>query len=369
MLFHSTIRRELARSFGATLVVMFTIAMTLLLVRTLNMANRGKVNPEEIMLMLTYTVVAQLPMVLTITLFIAVVSTFSRMYRESEMAIWFSSGQGLAHFVRPVVRFAWPVWLAIVLLALFAWPWAKQESVKLSDRYERRGDLERVTPGQFQESANGQRVFFIDKDSEQGKEGHNVFISNNEQPDHHTTISAQRGRVEWVNNEQMLILNNGQMLESIDKGEQSSLRVSEFAEYRVQIGQAKAWNDDAGGVKAMSTWRLLQENDVTSLGELGWRLGQLFTAMNFVLVALAVTGGSARSGRSANLAFILLAFVAYTNIGIVGQSWITAGKAHWLGFPAVLHGGVFLLSTGWLFKRHYNLTLRPKHLLAPGASA
>ena len=38
MLFHSSLRKELARSFGATLVVLVTIVITMTLVRTLSQA-------------------------------------------------------------------------------------------------------------------------------------------------------------------------------------------------------------------------------------------------------------------------------------------------------------------------------------------
>ena len=48
MLFHSSIRKELARSFGATLIVLVTIVMTMMLIRTLGQASNGTVNPAEI---------------------------------------------------------------------------------------------------------------------------------------------------------------------------------------------------------------------------------------------------------------------------------------------------------------------------------
>ena len=38
--------------------------------------------------------------------------------------------------------------------------------------------MQRVQPGQFQESSSGRRVYFIDKDTVEGKEGRNVFISS-----------------------------------------------------------------------------------------------------------------------------------------------------------------------------------------------
>ena len=47
MLFHSSLRKELARSFGATLVVLVTIVMTMMLIRTLGLASRGSVESRR----------------------------------------------------------------------------------------------------------------------------------------------------------------------------------------------------------------------------------------------------------------------------------------------------------------------------------
>ena len=68
------------------------------------------------MLLLGYTALGHLPTMLALSLFIAVVVTLGRMYRDSEMAIWFASGLGLTRFVRPVLRTGWPVLLVIALL-------------------------------------------------------------------------------------------------------------------------------------------------------------------------------------------------------------------------------------------------------------
>ena len=59
----------------------------------------------------------------------------------------------------------------VAALALVVWPWANQQTQELKDRYGKRGDLERVAPGQFQESASGTRVFFLDKDTPDNKSG------------------------------------------------------------------------------------------------------------------------------------------------------------------------------------------------------
>ena len=45
MLFNSTIRKELSRNFGATLVVMVTIVITMMIIRILGHAAQGVINP------------------------------------------------------------------------------------------------------------------------------------------------------------------------------------------------------------------------------------------------------------------------------------------------------------------------------------
>ena len=69
------------------------------------------------------------------------------------MAVWFSSGIGLSRFVRPVLGVSAPVLVVVGLLALLVWPWENERGVELKDRFERRSDLSRIAPGQFQRRA------------------------------------------------------------------------------------------------------------------------------------------------------------------------------------------------------------------------
>ncbi len=366
MLFDSTIRRELSRSFGANLLVLFTIVLTMLLIRTLGLASKGSVNPQEIVLVLTYTVLAQLPTVLTIALFIAIVSTLSRMYADSEMAIWFTAGRGLASFLQPILRFAWPVLLAIALLVLFAWPWSNTQIELLRDRYEQRGDLERVTPGQFQESSGGRRVFFIDRDtSGGGKEGRNVFIASTDERGRESITSARSGRIEWRDGEQFLLLGHGQRLELPAPGQPDArLRVSQFDSYGIRVGGGQAATGASAKLKAHPTRALIEDGGRAALGELTWRAGMALTAFNFVLIAVAVSVTNPRAGRSGNLVFLLCSFVLYYNLVNLGAGWIAAGKVRWLPYLVGLHGSVLLLTLAWLAKRHYNIRLWPRRRAA-----
>lgn len=355
MLFHSSLRKELARSFGATLVVLVTIVMTMTLIRTLGQATRGSVNPQEIMMVMGYTVLGYLPTILTLSLFIAIVGTLSRMYRDSEMVIWFAAGRGLSSFLGPLFRFAWPVLLVVALLALVVWPWANQQTQELKDRYGKRGDLERVAPGQFQESASGNRVFFLDKDTPDNKSGKNIFISTNEHGKE-TVTSARSGRVASIGDGQFLVLSNGQRLETTASKDQ--LKISEFEEYAARVGANELTASDNAPAKTRSTFALVMEPTRQHLAELGWRLGLALAALNFVVIAITVSSVNPRAGRSGNLVFALFAFVVYYNLLNLGQSWIGSGQAGFGGFLVSLHGGVMLAGLLWLAKQHNNWALR-----------
>ncbi len=346
----------MARSFGATVVVLTTIVMTMLLVRTLNLAARGSVDPGEVIVVLGYTVLGHSPTILTLSLFIAIVGTLSRMYRDREMVIWFTAGRGIADFLPPLMRFVWPVLVAVAALALIAWPWANQQSHVLRDRFEGRNDLDRVEPGQFQESAGGTRVFFIDKDSVGGKSGSQVFIATRERG-RETITSARAGNLQQIGDDKFLILTSGQRLERIQG--QNGSKLSEFEEYGVLIGERARQAVRAVPIRALSTPDLARGRTPAMLGELSWRVGLALAAANLVILGLLVSASNPRAGRNANLVMALFAFVVYYNLINLGVSRIASGASQFWPYLLALHGGAFVASiltviglhSGWRLDR------------------
>lgn len=350
MLFDTTLRKDLSRTFGGTLVVILTIVLTMMLIRTLGQAAGGVIAPQDVVLLLGYTALGHLPTMLTLSLFIAVVVCLGRMYRDSEMAIWFASGVPLTRFVRPVLRTGWPVLLVVALLVLFVWPWGNRQSADLRDRYEQRSDLSRVAPGVFQTSRDGKRVFFVERESPESLNARNVFILSNDGTRESVT-SARGGHLEQLNGERWLVLERGQRNE-LDSADGDKL-LSNFDTYRVLAGERALKKATSQPPRAMPTVDLLRDPTPRHQGEIAWRLGMLFGAGNLVLIGVGLAATNPRRASNWNLLLALLGFVVYFNLINLSQAWVAGGKLGLGGALMLLHGGALACALALVWWRDH----------------
>jgi lipopolysaccharide export system permease protein len=366
MLFDTTLRRDLARTFGATLVVLLTIVITMLLVRTLSLAAGDVVEPRDVVLVLGYATLGQLPTILSLSLFAATVATLGRMYRDSEMAIWFASGIELSRFVRPVLHTFWPVLLVVCLLLLFAWPWVNRNSNELRDRYAQRSDLARVTPGVFQSSADGRRVFFVEREGSDDVNARNIFVLSNKD-EVESVVSARSGRLEVLDEQRTLVLETGQRSDFDRRTGQSTL--AGFETYRVLVDPKVLRRAQEPLPKNMETIDLVREPTPKNQGELVWRFGLMIAAVNMALLGIGLAHVNTRRPNNWNLVFALLGSLSYFNSINLTQTWVSSGRFGMATAFVMLHGGVFLLALLLLWWRDHAAVLRlwPRRVRQAGA--
>ena len=363
MLFDSTVRRELARGFGATLVVILTIVLTMFLIRTVGQAASGAVAPQDVVLLLGYVALGHLPTMMALSLFVAIVVTLGRMYRDSEMAIWFASGVGLSRFVRPVLRTSWPVLAAVAVLLLVVWPWGNRNSLELRERYQQRSDLSRVTPGVFQASSDGRRVFFIERDNANGNIGEgsaanarNVFILANSERGESVT-SAKAGRLETQADGRYLVLERGQRNDvHTATGERT---LSSFERYSVLASERAARSAEVRPARAERTIELIRNPTPRNHAELTWRLGLLLGAANLLLLGIGLAATNPRRASNWNLLFALLTFVVYYNLINLSQAWVAGGRLSMGVALLALHGPALAAALALLWWRDHAAVTQP----------
>ena len=95
MIFHRALLREFASLAGAVFMTLFAIALTTRLIRLLGQAAGGKIPSDAVVAFLGFFALDALPVLLSLTMFISVLLTLTRSWRDSEMVIWFSAGLSL----------------------------------------------------------------------------------------------------------------------------------------------------------------------------------------------------------------------------------------------------------------------------------
>lgn len=339
MIFQRAVLREFTQTAVAVFVALFAVLLTTQLIRLLGQAAGGRIASESVVALLGFGALNYLPVVLSLTLFVAILLTLSRAYRDSEMVVWFTAGLPLTAWIRPVLKFALPLVAAIAALSLFLSPWALTKSAEYRQRMDQRDDVSRVAPGAFNESANADRVFFVEAVA--GDEGRvkNVFISSI-QNGRLGIMAAASGHSEMRSNgDKFLVLDRGRRYEGV-AGE-AEYRVMEFERYAVRTETRESIGIEVTA-KNLTMGELMRQPTPANLGELLWRLGIPLASLNLALLAIPLSVVNPRAGRTNNLVFALLTYMIYSNLISVSQAWVIQGRLRFeIGIWAV-HVAMFV---------------------------
>jgi len=325
MIFKRALQRELASVAGATFTVLFTIFVTWTLISILGKAAGGKVASSDVLALIGFSVLNYLPTLIILTSFIAVIATITRSYRDSEMVVWFASGQSLMRWVAPVLMFGLPLVALVAALSFIATPWAKMKSAEFVERFEKREDLKRVSPGQFRESTSANRVFFVEGSTRASTVVQNVFVNSVDQGNN-SIVVAKEGVIEPDGKGgQYLVLKNGRRY--LGQPGRADFQSMEFERYRMRISSQVPVMGTDTPADALSTPALLAlpDNRFTN-AELLYRLSAPITCVVLMLLAIPLGFVNPRAGSSANLILALLIFFTYSNLSKLFEASVKQGK-------------------------------------------
>jgi len=233
MIFEQALRRELSMTTGAVFLVLVTIMITTLVIRILGFAANGVVNPEDALVLIALATLGYFAILLTVSLFIAVLIVLVRWYKDSEMIVWFISGLSITNLIGPILRFSIPLIVIIAVLAAVVWPWANRESSIISQRFQQRDDVSMITAGQFKESAKAERVFFIESIEIDKSEVKNIFVADTRNQKLSVAVAATGYIENSPNGDKNIILLKGRRYEG--QPTQANFRILEFGEYETKI--------------------------------------------------------------------------------------------------------------------------------------
>ncbi|HEX6692741.1 MAG TPA: LPS export ABC transporter permease LptF [Burkholderiales bacterium] len=355
MIFQRALLREFASLAGAVFMTLFAIALTTRLIRLLGQAAGGRIPSDAVVAFLGFFALGTLPVLLSLTMFISVLMTLTRSWRDSEMVIWFGSGQSLTAWLKPVMIFALPQIAVIGALSMFISPWAAQMGAQYATRLESRDDVSRVTPGVFGETSNRERVFFVESVSGDASSVQNVFVSSSQGNRAGVSMSRSGHTESAPNGDRFLVLQDGRRYEGAPGDEQ--YRITEFERYLARI-ETKEGKEPQVTHKSQPTWALILNPTNQNLGELMWRIGIPLSSLVLVLMAIPMSFVNPRAGRSVNLLIALLTYVVYSNLLSVSVARVAQGKMDFAVGVWAVHAAMALLLVVMFAQRMQLIRLR-----------
>jgi lipopolysaccharide export system permease protein len=329
MLYRRALTREMGLATGAVLTVLIAIALVVLFIRLLGDVARGELANEAVLAFLGFSLLYFLPVLMTIALFAGVLLPLSRMWRDSEMVIWFNAGLSLMQWMRPVLTFAVPFSLVILLLTLVLNPWVQTKKSEYRQDLRSRSESTLIAPGMFAESSAGQRVYYVESLNPLTGIVRNIFMQSRIDGQLGLVVAKEGNHTQLPDGSRYLVFKEGRRYEGIPG--QLDYRIVQFERYWMRLDPVAVSGKETGVRQAPFT-KLIDEGSPQARAELLWRLGVPFSALVLAVMAIPLSFVNTRARRSYGLLIALLLYFVYNNLLSLSQAWVAQGKLNpWVG--------------------------------------
>ncbi len=336
-------------------MVLVTLVLTNSMIRVLGNAASGTANPKDALVLIGLGMINYLPILLTASVFVAILMVLTRWYKDSEMVIWQSAGISLLKILRPILNFTAPIAVAIAVLSIFASPWASEQSATIKQRFQQRDDISMLAPGQFRESSGNNRVFFIESMNPETDVITNVFVTDFGKERQLVAVAKQGFIQNTPDGEKQLILETGRRYEGTPGN--TDFRITEFDKYTVKL-EDKVIDPIINGPRTLPAWVLIQDLNKAHLGEILWRIGLPLMAFVFAIIAIPLSYMDPRRGRYTALIMAVLLYFTYSNLLKLMQAWVSTGKLSFSIGWWLLHVVIALIGlTLIVYRQNRSITL------------
>jgi len=282
---------------------------------------------KELMPLIGFNMLRDIPIILTLSLFLSIIITISQLYKNSEAVVMNSIGLGDKNFmnlIKPIVFFTF---IIIFYLTIFAVPWAKQQKSYAEDETVNASEFSFITEGKFESFKNGEIVFYASESKvndivgEQNMEEIFIYAMDNESP---VIVLASEAKkyTDSTNDSIYLRLKNGTRYEGLPGNE--NINILNFEKYDLEIvsGDIQKSISSFSEIEEKNTIDLIREGGPKANAEIQWRVSQPISLLILSIFGIFLGKTSPRTGKGINLIIGIVLFMLYNNALLVAKSAI-----------------------------------------------
>ena len=323
------LNREVLKSFLGILMVLMLIFLSQRLVRYLGSAAGGDLSGMAVLQLVALYLPVLFSLLLPLTLFLAILMAFGRLYVENEMTVLRACGVGEQMVVRKLMRLVGGMTIFAAVLTLVVMPWAIEYQYKVLDEQASASELSLLSPGRFQAALDGKSVLYVEEFGEQEALS-GVFFAT--MPEAVATANANIGLLSakdgyhWrdeKDGQRYLVLEDGFRYEMAPGS--NKWTVVKYDRYFMRV-EPRDIEEQERKSKALSTLTLLQDLTPANAAELHWRLSVPLQMPVLALLAVPLCRVRPREGKFARVLPGLLIYLGYTLLLMVMRTAVEDGR-------------------------------------------
>ncbi len=323
------ISQEIIISWLSVLFVLVIVVVSADAVHMLAWLVDGRIPADMFLSLLLSNLYEFTVMLVPLSLLLGVLLAFGRLYKDSEMTAVMSAGLGPVQWYRPLLLIALPTMFLMLYLTLFVIPSVVEQRDGMMTDIKNRAELSTLFAGRFNQSKQGNAIFFLESQSEEGQVMDHVFYQQMKDGVAQVDIAQRAQNRHEKNGRDYMVMESGTHYEG--QPGSSQYKITEYQEYGVYIPGSKNVAT-ALSVKALPSKQLWQSDLPRHQAELQWRLTVPVATLIIAMLALPLSQTSPRSGRYANLAWAILLYLVYSNLLSLGKNWIIKERVPaWIG--------------------------------------
>jgi lipopolysaccharide export system permease protein len=315
--------REVSLPMMAICAVLIAIFASYTAAEYLADAVSGLLPVDFVIMLLLLKIAIALEVLLPTTLYLSVVISLGRMYRDSEMVALESCGVGTLKVCKSVFYFAIMVAVLVMILSLYVRPWSFGKVYWLKAQAQSDFDISQMEGGQFYEIESVQLVLFAENVNHRKNRAEQVFVSSRDEQNHQI-IFAQKvyQRLDPSGGGKLLLLQNGYMYEF--EQNESDGKITEFQNWILRLSPREIIPKRYRR-KAASTVHVMQSDNLEDIAELQWRFSTPLSTLLLALLGVLLSRTSPRQGKYAKVMVAFLIFAVYYPMSVVAKNWVEKG--------------------------------------------
>ena len=285
---------------------------------------------QELMPIIGFNMLRDLPIIFSLSLFLAIIISISQMYKNSEAIVINSFGigdKGLIYYIQPIVILSF---VLVFVLTIYVVPWAKQQKSNAEDETVNASEFSFITEGKFESFKNGEIVFYasesssINKADQQNLEEIFIYVSNKVSP---VIVLASTG-IKYTDSTSQSIylrLKDGVRYEGFPGEINKNILDFDLYDLEIVSGEVQKTLSNFSAIEEKTSIDLLTDGGLPANAEMQWRISQPLSILILSFIGILLGKTSPRTGKGINLLAGIVVFMIYNNGLLVAKNSIERG--------------------------------------------